>query len=95
MRSSKLGLDTTFVLSYSGVMKNMTIALDEDVARWVRIRAAELNTSVSRLVAGLLLEKMRGDKKYNQAMQEYLSQKSLKLKRRGSKYTRGKELPYR
>ena len=39
-------------------MKNVTITLDEKVARWARIRAAELNTSVSRLLGGML-ERLR------------------------------------
>jgi hypothetical protein len=38
-------------------MKNVTITLDEEVARWARIRAAELETSVSRLVGQMLKEK--------------------------------------
>ncbi len=29
-------------------MKNVTVALEEEVARWVRVRAAEQNQSVSR-----------------------------------------------
>ena len=39
-------------------MKNVTITLDEEVARWARIIAAEQNTSVSRLVGEMLREKM-------------------------------------
>ncbi|MCY4635943.1 MAG: hypothetical protein OXG04_15795 [Acidobacteria bacterium] len=35
-------------------MKNVTITLPEDLARWVRIRAAEQDRSVSRWVAELL-----------------------------------------
>jgi len=38
-------------------MKNVTITLDEEVVRWTRIRAAEEDTSVSRLVDELLREK--------------------------------------
>jgi hypothetical protein len=40
-------------------MKKVTITLDEEVARWARIRAAEQNTNVSRLVGGMLKEKMQ------------------------------------
>jgi len=39
-------------------MKNVTITLEEEVARWARIMAAKENTSVSRLVGELLREKM-------------------------------------
>ena len=35
-------------------MKNVTITLKEEVARWARIKAAEKNTSVSRLVGEML-----------------------------------------
>jgi len=35
-------------------LRNITIALEESVARWVRIEAATQDTSVSRLLAGLL-----------------------------------------
>jgi hypothetical protein len=38
-------------------MKNVTITLDEEAARWARIQAAEHNTSVSRLVGEMLLKK--------------------------------------
>jgi len=55
-------------------MKNVTITLDEKVARWARIRAAEQNTNVSRLVGELLREKMTDEEKYLIAMQQYLSQ---------------------
>jgi hypothetical protein len=34
-------LDTGFVLHYIRVMNNLTITLDEEVARWARIKAAE------------------------------------------------------
>lgn len=36
-------------------MKNVTITLDDEVARWARIRAAEQNTSVSRLVGDMFV----------------------------------------
>jgi predicted HicB family RNase H-like nuclease len=39
-------------------MKNVTITLDEEVARWARIKAATQETSVSRLVGEILKEKM-------------------------------------
>ena len=45
-------------------MKNVTITLDDEVAHWARIRAAEKNTSVSRLVGNLLKEKMQEETDY-------------------------------
>jgi hypothetical protein len=88
----KTALDTNFVKHYYRVMKNVTITLDEDLARWARIHAAELDTSVSRLVAELLREKMASTKSFDSAMDRYLTQKPARLKRSGSKYPRRREL---
>ena len=70
----------------------MTITLDEEVARWARIRAAEKDTSVSRLVGEMLREKMRGEDAYQSAMQKYLSQRPKKLKKPGTRYPRREDL---
>jgi hypothetical protein len=85
-------LDTIFVKHYNCVMKNVTITLDEDVARWARIRAAERDTSLSRLVGELLREKMAAEETYQAAMQQYLSQPSVELKSRIAKYPKRQEL---
>ena len=73
-------------------MKNVTITLEEEVARWARIRAAEEETSVSRLVGQMLRDKMIEEKTYQAAMEKYLSQVPRVMKRRGEKYPRRKEL---
>jgi len=73
-------------------MKNVTITIEEDVARWARIRAAEEETSLSRLVGEMLREKMIEEKTYQTAMKSYLSQVPRLMKRRGEKYPRRKEL---
>lgn len=73
-------------------LKNVTITLDEDVARWARIRAAERDTSVSRLVGELLREKMLEDQSYETAMREYLARPVRKLKKTGTRYPRRAEL---
>jgi hypothetical protein len=54
-------------------MRNMTITVDEEVARWARVWAAEHDTSVSRFVGELLRERMVEDKGYELAMREYLA----------------------
>ena len=74
------------MLHYIFVMKNVTITLDEEVARWARIMAAEQNTSVSRLVGELLREKMIEEQNYQIAMQQYLSQPPKVLKTPGEKF---------
>ena len=73
-------------------MKNVTITLDEKVARWARIRAAEEDTSVSRLVGEMLREKMAAEQAYQTAMEEYLSHSPQKLKKRGAKYPKREDL---
>lgn len=55
-------------------MKNVTITLDEEVARWARIAAAERETSLSRFVGMILRERMQEIAAYEQAMREFLSQ---------------------
>jgi plasmid stability protein len=85
-------IDTIFVLHYILVMRNVTITLDEEVARWARIRAAEHNTSVSRLVGEMLREKMLQEKTYQMAMQQFLSQSPQTLKQPGTKYPSREEL---
>jgi len=80
------------VLHYFRVMKNVTITLDEEVARWARIRAAEHNTSVSRLVGEMLRDKMIEEKSYQIAMEQYLSQPPTVLKDPAEKYPTREEL---
>ena len=73
-------------------MKNVTITLDEEVARWARIRAAEQNTSMSRLVGEMLKEKMQEEEAYLLAMEQYLAEKPQVLKKAGARYPRREEL---
>ena len=64
-------------------MKNVTIKLEEDVANWARVWAAEHNTSVSRIL-GALLKRMKKEKTgYAQAMQQFLAVKPQPLKKSG------------
>jgi hypothetical protein len=39
-------------------LRNITITVDEDVARWARIEAGKEDTRVSRLVGEMLRERM-------------------------------------
>ena len=73
-------------------MKNVTITLDEEVARWARIRAAERETSVSRLVGEVLQERMLEEESYEMAMQQYLSQVPHPLKKPEARYPHREEL---
>lgn len=64
-------------------MKNVTITLEEEVARWARIRAAERDTSLSRLVGDMLREKMQEDAGYKRSERQFFSQAPRRLRRQG------------
>jgi hypothetical protein len=56
-------------------LRNVTVTLEESVARWARIEAARQDTSVSRLLAGILKERMREKDGYESAMRQALGRK--------------------
>ena len=60
-------------------MKNITITLPEDVARWLRIRAAQDGLSVSRWLAETLQRMQRQEEQYEVAMNRYLAMKRHKI----------------
>jgi hypothetical protein len=60
--------------------RNVTVVLDDDVARWARLAAAEHDTSVSRFLGDLLKERMLADRGYQRAMREALGEKPLRSK---------------
>lgn len=63
----------------TSVMKNITITLPEGLARWLRVKAAEQDRSVSRWLAELL-ERMRvSEDRYEVAMRRYLEIRPRKL----------------
>ena len=72
-------IDTESVLHYIRVMRtrlrNITITLEEAVASWARIEAARKDTSVSRLLAGILKERMLEEDAYQTAMRRALARK--------------------
>ena len=60
-------------------MKNVTITLPEDLARWLRVRAAEDDRSVSRWIAQLLAEMRCRDDEYEVAKKEFLAVKPRRM----------------
>lgn len=56
-------------------LRNITITLEEDVARWARLEAAKRDTSVSRLLAGILKDRMHEKNAYEGAMRRSLARK--------------------
>jgi hypothetical protein len=69
-------------------LRNVTITLDESVARWARLEAARENTSVSRFLGSLLEERMRQGQEYDAAMSRYLSVKPRDI-------SQGRQYPHR
>jgi hypothetical protein len=67
-------------------MKNVTITLDNEVAQWVRVYAAERNSSVSRFVGELLAERMRADRGYATAMRRFLNGTPRRLQAKAAAY---------
>ena len=80
------------MLHYNSVMKNVTITLDEEVARWARIKAAHEDTSVSKLVGEMLREKMMNEQSYHSSMRRYLSKQPRPLGRPGTRYPTREEI---
>ena len=60
-------------------MKNVTITLTEEVARWARIWAARHDMSLSRFLGEMLRRKMAEEQGYEQAQQQFLSRPPSRL----------------
>jgi hypothetical protein len=73
-------------------MKNVTITLDEQTAAWVRIYAAQHNTSVSRIVGEMLQQRMQASQEYDEAMRRFLSKKPVRLSKAGTRHPKRDEL---
>ncbi|MEX2471318.1 MAG: hypothetical protein WEA34_04015 [Gemmatimonadota bacterium] len=57
-------------------LKNVTVTLDEETARWARLEAARQDTSVSRLLGNLLRERMVAEDTYEVARTRYFAQEA-------------------
>lgn len=64
-------------------MKNVTITLEEHVARWARLRAAERETSVSRLVGEMLRDTMLTEEGYEAAREQFFAVAPRRLREAG------------
>lgn len=67
-------------------MKNVTVTLPEDVARWLRVRAAEDDRSVSGWLADLIEGIRRREDEYEVAMEQALAVKPETLNESGAPY---------
>jgi hypothetical protein len=73
-------------------VKNVTVTLDDDTARWARLEAARREMSVSRLIRDLLRENMRQNQTYELAMRSYLSRSAQVLNDASAPYPARDEL---
>jgi hypothetical protein len=74
-------------------MRNLTITAEDEVVRWVKIRAAESDESVSRFVGRLLKEQMLGSPTYEEAMKDFLSRDvSKEIRGKGHRLPKRSEL---
>lgn len=55
-------------------LKNVTVTLDPETARWARVEAARRDISVSRFLGDILRREMEGEDAYERAMARFLSQ---------------------
>lgn len=73
-------------------LRNVTVTLDEETARWARIEAARRDTSVSRLVGEILRERMTREPEYQAARERYFAQEPRVHRRPGQRYPSRDEL---
>ena len=60
-------------------MKKITITLSDEVARWLRVKVAENERSVSKWLAELLEGMQRQEDEYEVAMKRFLARKPWKM----------------
>ena len=84
-------IDTKKVRHYNRAMKNVTIKLEDDVAHWSRIWAAEHNTSVSQILGDLLKQMKQEKTGYTIAMQQFFDGEPQPMNKAG-KYPSRDEL---
>lgn len=73
-------------------MKNVTISVDEEVARWAKVWAAKHDTSVSKMLGSELREKMERERSYGRAMKLYFARSAQSLKSKRAKYPKREAL---
>lgn len=56
-------------------LRNVTLTLEDSVARWARVEAARQDLSVSRFLANILAERMKENDEYEAAKRRALARK--------------------
>jgi len=60
-------------------MRNVTVTLDDETARWARVEAAKRDVSLSGFLSEVLRERMIGAAAYADAMERYLARPAADL----------------
>ena len=79
-------VDTKFAFHYFHGAKNVTVTFPEDVARWLRVRAAESGSSASKWLAELSESMKRREDGYKMAMEQALEIELEELNAGGEPY---------
>ena len=79
-------IDTELVFYYYRVVKNVTVTLPDDLALWLRVRAAENSRSVSKWLADLVERIRRQEDEYDVVMERALAIRPEKLNESGKPY---------
>lgn len=72
-------------------MRNVTVSLDEETARWARVEAARRDISLSAFLREMLERAQAAQESYAEAQHRYRSREPVRLKRR-SRYPAREEL---
>lgn len=64
-------------------MRNVTIKIDDEVARWAKVHAARHDTSISRMVEEALRRKMLEEEGYDAARRDWTSRGPVAMGRGG------------
>jgi len=73
-------------------LRNLTVTLDEETFSKARIRAAQRNVSLSRLIGELLRRELRHDDEYEAAYRTWRAAKPFALKGGAQRYPKREEL---
>lgn len=63
--------------------RNVTVSMDEETARWVRIEAAKRDVSMSQFLSEVLAERRRKVEGYDAARLRFMAREPRPLRRRG------------
>jgi hypothetical protein len=67
-------------------MRNVTITLEENIAKWAKVWVVKHDSSLSRMLGNELKIKMKLDLDYDRAKESFLSKKPQLLSSPGDKY---------